>query len=107
MGVYEITRRICEIFQRNYSVERLGENGWNDDERLITLCAALLHDVGHGPYSHTFEHIFDTNHEAITVQIITSPETEVYQILNRVSADFPEKSPALLLNNTQILKWCK
>ena len=51
LGVYEITRRICEIFQRNYSVERLGENGWNDDERLITLCA-LLHDVGHGPYSH-------------------------------------------------------
>ena len=39
LGVYEITRRICEIFQRNYSVERLGENGWNDDERLITLCA--------------------------------------------------------------------
>ena len=36
LGVYEITRRICEIFQRNYSVERLGENGWNDDERLIT-----------------------------------------------------------------------
>ena len=88
-------------------MERLGENGWNDDERLITLCAALLHDVGHGPYSHTFEHIFDTNHEAITVQIITSPETEVYQILNRVSADFPEKVAALLLNNTQILKWCK
>ncbi|WP_270786602.1 HD domain-containing protein [Enterococcus faecalis] len=96
LGVYEITRRICEIFQRNYSVERLGENGWNDDERLITLCAALLHDVGHGPYSHTFEHIFDTNHEAITVQIITSPETEVYQILNRVSADFPEKVASVI-----------
>ena len=80
----------------NYSVERLGENGWNDDERLITLCAALLHDVGHGPYSHTFEHIFDTNHEAITVQIITSPETEVYQILNRVSADFPEKVASVI-----------
>ncbi|MGQ7703549.1 HD domain-containing protein, partial [Streptococcus suis] len=73
-----------------------GENGWNDDERLITLCAALLHDVGHGPYSHTFEHIFDTNHEAITVQIITSPETEVYQILNRVSADFPEKVASVI-----------
>ena len=35
-------RRICEIFQRNYSVKRLGENGWNDDERLITLCAAFI-----------------------------------------------------------------
>ena len=83
-------------FSNVTTLERLGENGWNDDERLITLCAALLHDVGHGPYSHTFEHIFDTNHEAITVQIITSPETEVYQILNRVSADFPEKVASVI-----------
>ena len=48
--------------------------------------------LGHGPYSHTFEHIFHTDHEAITVAIITSPETEVYQILNRVEEGFPEKS---------------
>lgn len=96
LGVYEITRRICDIFQRNYSKEHLGENGWNDEERLIALCAALLHDVGHGPYSHTFEHIFETNHEEITVQIITSPETEVFQILNRVSADFPFKVASVI-----------
>lgn len=96
LGVYEITRRICDIFQRNYSSDYLGLDGWNDDERLVTLCAALLHDVGHGPYSHTFEHIFKTDHEAITVQIITSPETEVFQILNRVSADFPEKVASVI-----------
>lgn len=96
LGVYEITRRICDIFQRNYPVTQLGENGWDDSERLIALCAALLHDIGHGPYSHTFEHIFHTNHEAITVEIITSPETEVYQILNRVSADFPEKVASVI-----------
>jgi HD superfamily phosphohydrolase len=96
LGVYEITRRICDIFQRNYSVEQVGADGWNDEERLITLCAALLHDVGHGPYSHTFEHIFQTNHEAFTAEIITSPETEIYQILNRVAADFPEKVASVI-----------
>ena len=91
LGVYEISRRICDIFSRNFSKEKIGNGGWDDQERLVTLCAALLHDVGHGPYSHTFEHIFHTNHEAITVEIITSPETEVYQILNRVEEGFPER----------------
>lgn len=96
LGVYEISRRICDIFQRNYPIEKVGPNGWDDKERLVTLCAALLHDVGHGPYSHTFEHIFHTDHEAITVAIITSPETEVHQILNRVEAGFPEKVASVI-----------
>lgn len=96
LGVYEITRRICNIFQQNYSSEKLGEEGWDDSQRLVALCAALLHDVGHGPYSHTFERIFHTNHEEITVAIITSPETEVYQILNSVEAGFPEKVASVI-----------
>ncbi|MFD2305717.1 HD domain-containing protein [Enterococcus termitis] len=107
LGVYEITRRICDIFQRNYSSERLGDEGWDDNERLVALCAALLHDVGHGPYSHTFEHIFKTDHEAVTVEIITSPETEVFQILNRVSADFPNKVASVIMKtypNPQVVQ---
>ncbi|GMA46754.1 HD domain-containing protein [Tetragenococcus muriaticus] len=107
LGVYEITRRICNIFQQNYSNEKLGEEGWDDSERLVTLCAALLHDVGHGPYSHTFERIFHTDHEEITVAIITSPETEVYQILNSVEAGFPEKVASVITKtypNSQVVQ---
>ncbi|MFV0557918.1 MAG: HD domain-containing protein [Enterococcus sp.] len=96
LGVYEISRRICDIFKRNYSIEKVGPTGWDDHERLVTLCAALLHDVGHGAFSHTFEHIFATDHEQITVEIITSPSTEVYQILNRVAAGFPEKVASVI-----------
>lgn len=96
LGVYEITRQICDIFKRNYSIEKIGPDGWDDSQRLVTLCAALLHDVGHGPYSHTFEHIFNTDHEALTVAIITSPETEVFQILNRVAEGFPEKVASII-----------
>ena len=96
LGVYDITRRICDIFQRNYSQEKYGKDGWDDSHRLVALCAALLHDVGHGPYSHTFEHIFHTDHEALTVAIITSPETEVFQILNNVEEGFPEKVASVI-----------
>lgn len=107
LGVYEITRRICDIFQRNYSLDKLGQDGWDDGERLVTLCAALLHDVGHGPYSHTFEHIFHTNHEELTVQIICSPTTEIYQILNRVEVGFPQKVASVIqkkYSNPQVIQ---
>lgn len=89
LGVYELTRQICDIFSRDYPISKF-EGGWDDSERMVALCAALLHDVGHGPYSHTFEGIFGTDHEEFTAAIITSPETEVFQVLQKVSPDFPE-----------------
>ena len=55
LGVYEIARRICDNFARNYATQEEGDGLWDDSNRLVVLCAALLHDIGHGPYSHTFE----------------------------------------------------
>ncbi|MHA3065248.1 HD domain-containing protein [Lacticaseibacillus saniviri] len=96
LGVYEITRQICDNFQSNFPSQAPGDGLWDDRERLVALCAALLHDIGHGPYSHTFEHIFGTDHEAITRRILTSPETAVYKILARVEPDFPAKVASVI-----------
>lgn len=41
LGVYEITRRICNLFQRNYPTQTPGDGLWDDHERLVALCAAL------------------------------------------------------------------
>lgn len=38
--------------------------------RAVVLCAALLHDVGHGPFSHTAEELFHCHHEHWTERII-------------------------------------
>jgi uncharacterized protein len=38
--------------------------------RVVVLCAALLHDVGHGPFSHTAEEIFGGHHERWTRKIL-------------------------------------
>ncbi|NVY96340.1 HD domain-containing protein [Lactobacillus sp. DCY120] len=99
LGVYEITRRLCEFFERNYPSQNLGDGLWDNSERLVALCAALLHDIGHGPYSHTFEHIFQTDHEAWTQRIITDEKTQINQILRQVSPEFPAQV-ASVINKT-------
>ena len=38
--------------------------------RPVVLCAALLHDIGHGPFSHTSEEIFGNHHEHWTQRIL-------------------------------------
>ncbi len=83
LGVYEIVRRmIDESF--------FGREAWDNADRPLALCAALLHDLGHGPFSHSFEKIFGTDHEAFTQAIITG-DTEVNEVLSRVDSDFPQE----------------
>ncbi|MGO4889105.1 HD domain-containing protein [Anaerobacillus sp. MEB173] len=82
LGVYEIMRRIISIFQ--------GRPHWNDNERLLCLAAALLHDVGHGPFSHSFEKVFHTDHEQWTREIILG-KTEINHVLQKMGDDFPQK----------------
>ncbi|WP_057770615.1 HD domain-containing protein [Lactobacillus selangorensis] len=96
LGVYETTREIIENFERNYPTKTPGDGLWDDSQKLVALCAALLHDIGHGPYSHTFEHIFHTNHEAITQEIITSPATAVNKILRQISPEFPQQVASVI-----------
>jgi HD superfamily phosphohydrolase len=96
LGVYEIARRFAEHLGKYYATREPGDGLWNPDERLVLLAAALLHDLGHGPYSHTFEHIFDTDHEAYTQKIILSPETEINQVLRTVSDEFPAKVASVI-----------
>ena len=83
LGVYEIVRRLIDDSFN-------GREAWNNEDRPLALCAALLHDLGHGPFSHSFEKIFNTDHEAFTQAIITGP-TEVNEVLSRVSDDFPQQ----------------
>ena len=82
LGVYEIIRRmIDDVF-----VDR---PFWNDEDRLLCLCAALLHDLGHGPFSHSFEKVFHLDHEDFTQAIILG-DTEVNAVLSQIGNDFPK-----------------
>lgn len=87
LGVYEIVRRITN--------KLVDEEAWDKEERIVALCAALLHDLGHGPFSHLFENVFKTDHEAFTIKIILG-DTAVNQVLRKVAADFPEKVASVI-----------
>ncbi|REJ09315.1 HD domain-containing protein [Halobacillus trueperi] len=82
LGVYEIVRRIIENFK--------DRPNWDQEERLLCLCAALLHDLGHGPFSHSFEKVFKLDHEDFT-QAILLGDTEVNKVLSKVEKGFPKK----------------
>lgn len=89
LGVYEITRKIISQFERNEYPD------WPKEEKLVALCAALLHDVGHGPFSHSIEEAFDMDHEEWTCKIILG-DTEVGRILNTVGPDFAQKVASVI-----------
>jgi len=84
LGVYEVTRKIISQFERN------GYEDWPKSERLLCLCAALLHDVGHGPFSHSIEKTFGTHHEEWSCRIVLG-DTEVNRVLSEVSPTFPQQ----------------
>ncbi|MEC0373114.1 HD domain-containing protein [Paenibacillus chibensis] len=89
LGVYEITRRIISQFERS------GYSDWPSSEKLLALCAALLHDLGHGPFSHSIEEAFHMDHEEWTRRIILG-DTEVNEILTEVAVDFPAKVASVI-----------
>jgi len=77
-----------------YLAQRLTENSnlsqyLSKEEAQTIHFAALLHDVGHGPFSHVFEHLLekflDKTHEEMTVWIVE--KSELSDILEKAGYD--------------------
>ncbi|MCU0568271.1 MAG: HD domain-containing protein [Oculatellaceae cyanobacterium Prado106] len=73
LGVMAIARRAFDRLAQHHPEL--------DSYRPVVLCAALLHDVGHGPFSHTCEEIFGSHHEHWTERILQE-SPEIRQLLD-------------------------
>ncbi|WJH33691.1 HD domain-containing protein [Paenibacillus sp. CC-CFT747] len=76
LGVYANSAAILERLASGNDIRI------SDYERKLAGMAALLHDIGHGPYSHCFEHMTGRHHEEWSIRIIQEEE-EVGGILDR------------------------
>jgi hypothetical protein len=88
LGVLNFAQRILDSLRHRYRRNRivlrlLKEHG------LTVKAAALLHDVGHGPFSHVIERAFDAvgDHEKKTIELITGSKSSIPQVLKRHKLD--------------------
>ena len=94
IGVMHIAGRICDKLKQRSEIT-------NEDCERVRL-AALLHDIGHGPFSHVSEHLLDKHanrangestpekkkiHERVTVDIVENDE-EICDILSDEERQF-------------------
>lgn len=89
LGVYEVVRRMVE---ENQSIS----SSLSEEEKVIVMLAGLLHDIGHGPYSHTFEKIIHESHEAWTCKIIKNKKGEIGNLLNKIDCNLANEIISIL-----------
>lgn len=81
LGVLQLCRRILNRLDPHATLPPLS--------RTAVQVAALLHDIGHGPFSHVMEAWFGFRHERWTNRIIASPETTLHQLLLQFNPELP------------------
>jgi len=87
IGTWHVMRLILRHFKQKYQANPQMEFTAYDEN--ILLLAALLHDLGHGPYSHVLENALDKPHyhEEMTRSIISDESTEISAVIKRFGSN--------------------
>jgi HD superfamily phosphohydrolase len=88
LGAMHLATRTLAKLELSYAI--------SDNARIAVRCAALLHDIGHGAFSHVAEPILGFRHEEFTIEALLSDETEVGCVLREFSPDLPANVAAII-----------
>ena len=88
LGAFHLMSRVLDRFSEKYRIE--------DQDRAAARAAALLHDVGHGSFSHVMEKVLGFHHEKWTIEVVLSDATEIGQLLRSFSTELPGKVAAII-----------
>jgi uncharacterized protein len=88
LGALHLMTRILDQLSSSITLEI--------NDRAAARAAALLHDVGHGPFSHAMERVLGVHHEEMTMQAVTSPHTALHKTLRSFSAELPERVASII-----------
>ncbi len=92
LGAYHLMQiAISELKQKGIEI--------TESEKQGALIAILLHDIGHGPYSHALEHtLVDVHHEELSLLIMQKLNAEMQGQLSLAIEIFTNKYPKKFLH---------
>jgi uncharacterized protein len=103
IGVFHTARQLVEIIKRE--IHEIGES-FREDRAETAVLAALLHDVGHGPFSHVFEGVqrsrrerggeAEKDHEDWSAEIIRNRSGTIYKLLEKHRCGLSDEIATLL-----------
>ena len=93
LGAFHLMTRVLDQLGEQHHIA--------EADRTAARAAALLHDVGHGSFSHVMEKVLGFHHESWTVQVVLSERTAVGELLRSYAEDLPQKVAAIIEGNFQ------
>jgi uncharacterized protein len=88
LGAFHLAGRVLGRLSTNYKIP--------DEVQTAVRVAALLHDVGHGAFSHVIESILGFHHEDFSIEAVLSEETGIGRLLKGYSAELATNIAAIL-----------
>src|SRR5213082_1874773 len=87
LGALHLITRILDRLGDRYRIKA--------DDLIAARVAALLHDVGHAPFSHAMEKVLGVHHESITIAAV-SAETDLSRMLRSYSSELPQRVASII-----------
>ncbi|HWN97856.1 MAG TPA: HD domain-containing protein [Blastocatellia bacterium] len=91
IGVMHLMTRVIDLLSAHHEI--------SGESRVVGRTGALLHDLGHGPFSHVIEKVFGFHHEDWTCRVVLDENTEVNRVLRAFDGQLPQKLASLYKHN--------